>query len=341
MSYSTNCGCGGCGCTACQPANTVFNSTCTDPGAVNQGAALAVYDASFCHRRLANQAGLVVINLTPSGYQVKATTEPQVAFSTFSVASGGTVGSLLVQGLDQIIRTLLPPNTSGLYLSTNGVGQFVLAPLPTFSVPDPLTVTTATITNLTATNATVSGSVVFSGVTTGTAVATLGVDAGGNVVKSTGSTAGVQSSLYYEAPTIPSASNPNATTVPGSMLVIGNEVNSSLSSSGQLLSVNNSQTLEVVQAGFYLIDWTAYIAYADATVGGNPAVLLLINGVVVSNGNGYPSTDVVRMVRGANIAGTHQRRLNMGDTVQLQLAVSSNTGARARQVTLRATRIGA
>lgn len=321
MSYPNNCGCGGCGCTACQPANTVFNSTCPDPGVVNQGAALAVLDSSFCQRRLANQAGLLVINSTPSGYQVKATTEPQVAFTTFPVSSGGTIGNLVVQGADQVLRTLLPPNTSGLYLTTNGVGQFVLSPLPTFSVPDPLSVTTATVSNLTVpTQATFNGGVKFTALSSGTIATSVGLDASGNLITGGASVTGVQMAMFFEAATSPSASTPNSAATAGSNLVIGNLL---YDSGGSIVAVQDSQTLKVSVAGKYCIQWEAQMTYTGGSEG-KPAVLLLINGVIVNNGNARPTASTTTQ-RSANFSGVEVRALAVNDTIQLQLASTSGT----------------
>lgn len=332
----SNCNCGGCGCSVCQPANVVFHAACTDPGVATFGAHLNVLDQNFCERRLANVAGFVVIQSTPNGTQVTATATPQIQLSSFGVISGGTIGNLVVQGTDNGLYSLVPPNTSGLYLSTNGSGQFVLSPLPPSTVPDPLAVTTANVTNLTATNFTLTAGMIASGLGTGTIVSTLGVDAGGNVIKGTASSTGVQAAMFYESASFPSvAPTPNQNAAAGAILVIGNGI---YDSGGTIITVTNSQTLTVASAGKYILSWEGQVAYTGGGTG-TPSIQLLLNGVIVNYGNARPgiSTTTDRV---AFCSGVHARDLVAGDTLQFQLAGSSGANTHVYELRMVAQRFG-
>lgn len=316
----TSCGCGGCGCSVCQPANVIFQGVCPDPGAVSFGAALSVLDANFCERRLANpaQGGLVVVNLTPQGYQVSVSNSPIVSFQTFAVTSGSAIGTLLVEDATGAIKALSLPNTAGLYLSTNASGQLILGPLPTFTVPDPLTVTTANITNLTAANFTLTGSMIATGLGTGTLAFTLGIDAGGNVIKGAIASTGIQTAMFFESATSPAGTTPNSGATAGTFLIIGNQL---YDSGASLIGITNATTLKCLVAGSYTITWDGQVGYTGGTFG-TPAIQLVINGVIVNTGNGRPlitsTTD-----RTAFMMGFEMRDLNVNDTIQLQLAAGS------------------
>lgn len=322
--------CNPCGASPCQPANVAFQNTCVDPGVLNIGVGLWVLDSQFCPRRLNNSTGLLVQNSTPSGVSIVFSNEPQVALTPLAAISGGTVGSLVVEDSNQVLRYLSLPNTSGLYLSTNGSGQLALGPLPTFSVPDPLTVTTINVTSLVATNATISGSLILSGIGTGAIAYTLGVDAGGNVIKGSPSTTGIAAAMFFESPTSPSAATPNGNAVAGSILVIGNQL---YDSGGSIITVTNSQTLTVAVAGKYRLDFEGQITWSGGASGA-PAINLLINGVLVNTGNARPSGAITSTLRNANLSGFEFRELKAGDTIQLQLAASSGVSTHVYEVRL-------
>lgn len=284
------------------------------------GQALAVLDGQFCLHRLANPAtgGLVVANLTPQGYQISISNAPIVSFATFSVSSGSAIGTLLVEDATGAIKALTLPNTAGLYLSTNASGQLILGPLPTFSVPDPLTVTTANITNLTAANFTLTGAMIASGLGSGTLAFTLGLDAGGNVVKGAIASTGIQTAMFFESASSPSGSTPNSGATAGTFLVIGNQL---YDSGASLIGITNATTLKCLVAGSYIINWDGQVAYTGGAFG-TPAIQLVVNGVIVNTGNarsGISSTTD----RTAFMSGFQMMNLAVNDTIQLQLAAGS------------------
>lgn len=315
----TTCGCGGCGCSVCQPANIIFQRPCTDPGVINVGANLIVGDSNFCQRRLAPSEGFVVVNLTPAGYQVSSTTEPNVNLSTFAVVSGSAVGSILVRNADGVIRTLAPGNVANLILMTNASGQFVLQPVPANTVPDPLSVTTLNATTATFGSLTVTGPTAkFTGLVGGTIASTVGLDASGNLVIGSPAATGVQTAMFYESNSSPGATSPNATITAGSLLIIGNQL---YDSGGSLIAVTNTQTLRVAVAGKYMLEFCCQVGYTGGGTG-TPALNLLINGVIVNTGNargGISSTTD----RTAYIFGVEARDLAVNDTIQLQLGAAS------------------
>ncbi len=319
MSCSSSCSCGGCGCALCQPANVVFSNVCTDPGSVAFGAHAVVLDQNMCQRRVADAQGFNVANLTPSGYQISYTTEPNVNLSTFGVVLGSTVGVLLTRNADGIIRTLLPGAVANLILMTNAAGQFVLSAFPASTVPDPLSVTTLNATTATFGSLTVTGPTVkFTGLVGGTIASTVGLDASGNLVIGSPSATGVQCAMFYESASSPGTGTPNGSATAGSFLIIGNQL---YDSGASLIGVTNNTTLKVLVAGKYKLDFCCQVAW---TSGGNgtPALNLVINGVIVNTGNARDaitsSTD-----RTGFLAGFEARNLSVNDTIQLQIASGS------------------
>jgi len=299
----------------------IYQRSCTDPGVINVGANLLVSDSNFCNRRLAPSEGFVVINLTPNGYQVSSTDEPNVNLSTFAVASGAAIGNILVRNTDGIIRTLAPAAVANLILMTNALGQFVLSALPPFSVPDPLSVTTLNATTATFGSLTVTGPTVkFTGLVTGTIASTVGLDASGNLVLGTAAATGVQTAMFYESASSPGSGTPNSGATAGSMLIIGNQL---YDSGASLIAVTNSQKLTVSVAGKYLIEFCCQVGYTSGGTG-TPALNLVINGVTVNTGNARglitSTTD-----RTAFIFGVEARNLAIGDTIELQLSAASGT----------------
>lgn len=332
----TTCGCGGCGCSACQPALTIYQSPCPDPGVTNFGAALPVLDQNFCPRRLANPAvnSFLVGYNTPQGYQVLFANSPQVALDAFPVVSGGTIGNLVVEGSDNVLRQLTLPSVAGLYLSTNASGQLVAGPLPPASVPDPLSVTTLNATTATIGTLTVTGQISAANMATGTVANLVGIDAGGNLVKGAPAATGVQVAMFFESNTSPSASTPNSGATAGSFLVIGNLL---YDSGGAIVTVTTSQILTVQVAGKYVITWDGQVGYTGGGTG-RPSIALFINGVLVNNGNSRP-TNVSTTDRTCALCGMEARPLAANDTIQLQLGSGSGTNTHVYEVRLIATKI--
>lgn len=330
-----------CGSSPCSPANVVYQGACTDPGVAQVGRHLPVLDSQFCERRLApGDGGFLVLSVNSSGTpNIEWTNAPDVTLGDFTATQGQVFGTLLVQNSDDVFRALTGPSVANLVLLTDANGNLYFDALPAATVPDPLTVTTLNATNYTLGTGTFTGVPQFTGLASGTFTSLVGLDGSGNLVTGTLASNSAQSVMFFESPTSPSAATPNKTATAGSLLVIGNEISSSLPASGALISVTNSQTLTVVQAGYFEIDYSGYVSYANAAVGGNPGIILLINGIAVANGNTRPDAALTRIVRGMAIAGFAGRDLAVGDTIQLQLAASTGAAPNPEtyEVRLRAT----
>lgn len=343
--------CGICGCNpccghgACDPANVIYQSTCADPGSLTVLRHILGLDQNLCVRRLipSGSGGYFVARQTPNGWAMGFSTTPVVALEEFLAVQGVAFGQVLVLQSDSVMRAMNAPAVANLVLGTNAAGQAMWIPIPASTVPDPLTVGTLTVTGTANFNdVNIVGTTTMTGAATGTLATFLGLNAANEIIKGTLATSTPQAVMFFESPTSPNGATPNKAAVAGSALVIGNEINSSVAA-GTLIAVINSQTLQVVEPGYYTIDYSGYVAYASTTVGGNPGILLLVNGVNVNNGNTRPDAAVTKLIRGMAITGFASRRFIAGDTLQLQLA--SSTGAAPNpetyEVRLRATRLGA
>jgi hypothetical protein len=299
-------------------------------------------DQQFCERRLIPAAGggFLVARATPNGWNIGFSTAPVVALEEFLAVQGVAFGQVLVQQSDNVMRAMNGPAVANLVLGTNAAGQAMWIPIPAATVPDPLTVTDLTVTNLaTLNNVEISGGVVFTGLGTGTLAFTLGVDSSGNLIQGTPATTGVQSCMFYEAPTFPSATSPNAAVAAGGLLTIGNLIYDSVLPAvpgGALITATNSQTLTVITAGSYNIDFCGMIT----STGVPSPINLLINGIIVNEGNSSSNSAQITTGRIQNVSGFEARRLAAGATIQLQLGSGIATPA-TYAVRLRATRTGA
>lgn len=329
-----------CGSSPCSPANTIHQAACTDPGVAQVGRYLSVLDSQFCARRLApGDGGFLVLSLNSSGTpNIEFTNAPDVTLQDFTATQGQLFGTLLVQNADDVIRALTGPSVANLVLLTDASGNLYFDALPAATVPDPLTVTTLTATNYTLGTGVFTGVPQFTGLSAGTFTTVVGLDASGNLVTGTLASNTVQSVMFFEAPTSPSATTPNSAATAGSLLVIGNEIESS-AASGTLVGVTNSQTLAVVQAGFYEIDYEGQVVMNGNTAG-TPSIQLLINGVIVSNGNSRAGVAGGPIRGSVAISSHYERSLSAADTIQLQLAAGSGASLSVYEVRLRATRIG-
>jgi len=340
---SCSCGQSNCQCNSspCAPANSAYQAACTDPGSVNAGAYVSVRDNQFCERRLLNAPGTLVARQNGSGgWEIVFTNEPVFDLTSFQAVINQPFGDFVVEGSDGILRYMLAPAQAGLVPTTLANGDVVWAVPPSPTVPDPLTITTINATNANFANLIVTGATPqFTGLSTGVATFALGLNATNQLIKLDPNTTTPQSVTFFEAPTSPSATTPNSGATAGSLLIIGNETDSS-TTVGALISVTTSQTLTVVLAGYYNLDWCGG-AVMNANTGGTPSIQLLINGVIVNNGStragpaGTPNRTALSM------SGIHGRRLPVGTTIQLQLAAGSGSNLSLYEVRLRATRLGA
>lgn len=294
----------------------------------------------MCVRRLLpGVGGFLVARQTGSGtWLIAFTNQPVVDLATYQAIAGTVIPNLVVQGSDNILRELLGPAAANLILLTNAAGQLIFAPVPTATVPDPLTVTDLTVNNVATLNdVTIAGGVNFSGLGTGTLSFFLGVDAGGNLIQGTPATTGVQSCMFYEAASSPAATFPNQAVTAGNPLTIGNLLYDSVGTvGGALITATNSQTLTVLTAGNYDLDWCGQVEGS----GGSPSINLMINGINVNRGNATFGGPVVTTGRSANLTGFEARRLTVGTTIQLQLGSQSGASIATYEVRLRAKRNG-
>lgn len=338
MSLSS-CGCGGCGCNVCQPANTIYRGTCVDPGTIDFGSYLAVFDPSFCGYRLAAGEGIVQSRENGSGnFQITITESPQVDIPTAQAVAGVAIPNLMVINQNDAWLELLAPASANLFLTTNAAGQLLFTTLPAATVPDPLTIGTINVTTAATIAAlTLTGAMTASGIASGTPTTILGLDGSNNVVKQTVATAAVQTAMFFESPTMPNASSPNEMKVAGENLIIGNQI---YDSGGTILTVTDSVTLTVAQAGKYTIEWGGTLR----NIGGSnwfTGMLLVINGILVSNGNTQTKFTVANAQNTVTAAGVYSRTLAVGDTIRLQLFSGATANARTYEVFLNATRLSA
>lgn len=342
MSLSS-CGCGGCGCNACAPAGTIYRGTCTDPGVAAALSYIWGLDPQFCPYRLEGAVGLLQSRVDGSGnFQITFTESPVVDLPDVQAVQNVVIPDLVVIDSNDAWFHLLAPVASGLTLQTNAAGKWFIAPFPTAVVPDPLTVATLNVTTgATIAALTVTGAITASGIAAGTPTDFLGLN-GNTVVKQSLALSTPQSVSFFESPTSPSAATPNSGATAGGLLVIGNEIGSS-TTAGALITALNSQTLSVVAAGYYTIDYAGF-AVSNGNVVMTPSLQLLINGIVVNNGNSrvgpYPVAGTPSRIP-QPLAGFEGRRLAANDTIQLQVATGSGSNLSFYEVRLRATRLGA
>lgn len=326
----------------CAPANVIYEGTCPDPGTLTQLRHLLGLDSQMCERRLLpGDYGLLVARQTPNGTLIYFTPAPVVNLEEFTAVQGAAFGQVVVQQSDSVMRAMNGPAVANLVLGTNAAGQALWIPIPAATVPDPLTVADLTVTNLaTLNNVTVTGTPVMSGLGSGALVSFLGLDASNNVIKGTPATTGTQVASFFEAPTSPSAATPNSAATAGSMLTIGNLIFDSVGTpGGALFTATNSQTLTCLVAGVYTVDFGGEVTYTGGS-SGQPAILLLVNGIVVNNGNGRSDAALTSTLRVANLWGQNMRRFSAGDTVQLQLGASSGTNTHVYEARVNFTRTG-
>jgi hypothetical protein len=327
----------------CDPANLIYEGTCTDPGSLTVLRHLLGLDQQMCTRRLipAGSGGYLVARQTPNGWAIGFSTTPTVALEEFLAVQGVAFGQVLVQQSDNVMRAMNGPATANLVLGTNAAGQAMWIPIPAATVPDPLTVADLTVTNLaTLNNVTITGTPVLSGLGTGALVSFLGLDAANNVIKGTPATTGTQVASFFEAPQSPSATTPNSGAAAGSLLTIGNLIFDSVGTAGgSLFTATNSQTLTCLTAGVYVVDFGGQVTWTGGS-SGQASIQLLVNGVIVNNGNGRPDAAITSTLRNANLWGQNMRRFAVGDTAQLQLGASSGANTQVYEARINFTRTG-
>jgi len=323
-------------CPTCQPAQSIYQGECQDPGTITVGRFLSVRDYKQCDRRLATGAGFLVSTINTSGNAgITWTTAPQVQLGEVDAAENTAFGQMIVMGADYRWRALNASAAPNLFLQTNGTGDLILAAGPEAVVPDPLSINNlsvavaATIAALTTTS-----TVTFNNTPAGTPVNLLGLNASNELVTQNIASS-IAMTMFYEEPSSPSANAPNKNATNGSYLIIGNKL---YDSGSNLINVTTSQALTVAVAGKYLIDFEGLCRMTPST---KAAISLEINGVIVNTGNGR--TDAQITATGSNTSqvapfvGFEARNLAVGDVIKLQL--SSSGSITTYNVRLRATKI--
>jgi len=329
MSCSSNCNC-----PTCQPAQSIYQGECSDPGTLSPGRYLSVLDYKFCERRLSTGAGFLVSNINGSGNAgFTWTTTPQVCLSEYLATENTAFGNLVVMGSDCRWRSLQGPSTLGLFLQTDANGMLFFGDPPAAVIPDPLAVNDLSVANTATINdLVVNGDVTLNNLSTGTVVNLLGLDAGNEVVLQA-LTAGVAGCMFYESATSPGAGTPNLAKNSGDYLVIGNRL---FDSGANLISVSTSESITVNVTGKYVLVWGAECRWA--TTGAMPSVQLEINGVVVSYGLSRPS-DMNNGAVNSLVAfpGFEMRTLTAGDVLRLKFVTNNNDirTAEARLIALK------
>ena len=348
---SCSCNSNPCSCSPCQPANAVYQGTCADPGAATSLRHVQGLDSSFCERRLLpGDGGYLVARATGSGgWLISFTTEPVVPLSNITAVQSQTFGQFIVQGSDNIMRTLTGPAIANLYPRTNAAGQITFETLPNATVPDPLVVNNLTVvTNAKVADLQITGTATATGLATGTLTNILGIDGSNNIIKGTLAVTGSQCASFFESPAspTPAGAGPNNTCTAGAALIIGNLLFDSTGVvGGGLFTVTNATTLTCLTAGTYVVDFGGRLSTRAASVTNRRySIALLVNGLVVNAGNGTNNTSAEsasNYERSVSLWGQNMRRFVAGDTIQLAPGSASGTQLSAYEVRCNVTRLGA
>lgn len=316
---ASNCSCGGCGCASCQPANVIYSGTCTDPGTIASGRHLSVLDYKFCEKRLTNGVGILnAVQLGSGGYAINWTNTPKIALESYQSVQDAAFGNIVILGSDNILRQLLVPAASGLFLQTDGAGNPVFGSPPSAVVPDPLAINELNVAvEATIEDLEVNGDLTLPNAAPGTIVSLLGLDATNKVVEQAVS-AGVAASMFYESNVSPSSTAPNLSKNNGEFLVIGNRI---FDSGASLVNVTTSELVTVAVAGLYYITFSAVIRMQSNSRAG---ISLIINGIDVNDAGRFDS-DISTIPDGqvAQFNSFEIRRLAVGDALQVQLSATS------------------
>lgn len=324
-SYSGSC------CPTCQPAQSIYQGECSDPGTQTVGRFLPVLDYKFCEGRLSNAAGFLVSNINGSGNASFGwTTTPQVALTDYQAVEDIAFGQLIVMGSDYRWRALAAPATLGLFMQTDATGNIFFGDPPAATVPDPLAISDLSVANeATINDLTTNGIVTHNNIASGTVVNLLGLDVS-NVLVTQALAAGIAASMFYEAATSPNASTPNSAKANGSNLVIGNRL---FDSGANLISVTTSEAITVNVTGKYVLIWAGLCDLGQNT---KAAISLMVNNVMVNNAG---RTDVAAILSTpisaiGTFMGFEARSLTAGDVLNLQLNWSGGGGVGTYNVRL-------
>ena len=317
-----SCSCGNSCCPTCQPATSIFQGECSDPGTLSPGRFLSVLDYKFCERRLSTGAGFLVSNINGSGNAgFTWTTTPQVQLTDVTAAANTDFGQLVVMGSDYRWRALVAPAAAGLFLQSNATGDVIFGSPPAATIPDPLVVNDLSVSNeATINDLTTNGTLTLNNLANGTVVNLLGLDVSSEVVLQA-ITASAAASMFFESTTSPNAAAPNKTKTNGQYLVIGNRL---FDSGANLISVTTSEAITVNVAGKYLIFWSSEVRL---TGNGKVGTWLEVNGVIVNWGNGRTDSEIGNSLsaQATTLSGFEARPLAAGDVLKLQLSATAST----------------
>lgn len=344
---SCSCSNSPCSCSPCSPANTVYQGTCADPGSATSLRHVLGLDSQFCERRLLpGDGGYLVARETGSGgWLISFTTEPVVPLSNVTAVQSQTFGQFIVQGSDNIMRTLTGPAIANLYPRTNAAGQITFEVLPNATVPDPLVVNDLTVvTNAQIADLQITGTATATGLATGTLTSTLGLNAANEIIKGTPADTGSQCAGFFEFPQspLPAGAGPNKTVPSGSALTIGNLMFDSTTTGGTtagLFAIDNATTLRCITAGAYVVDFGGLVYVPSGAGNHRPTINLSVNGIIVNSGNSTANTS--GSIYNPTLWGQDMRRYNVGDTVQLILGSGSGANVQTYSVRCNFTRLRA
>lgn len=310
-------------CTSCynNPCSCSYQSipcpSCTDPGMDATGKHLSIRDGQFCERRLQNPDATTGGFLFYSGNGFRWGNDPRVILGALEVEEGDLFGELVITRANGLLQRLTPANGVDGVLKADGSGNLSFQDISSsFTIPDPLTVTTLNATNVNVTDLTVTGTPEFSGLQDDTIVSNIGLNASNQLVKGSSPTISVAS--FFETNDLAGSSYPNFTfpATPVSAVQVGVEI----SDPDGIAHGVGLTVIQIDKAGDYIISWRGnYIGYNPAVAGASstfqPGLWLKINSVTVDKGT--VSTYQDRHVGGVVMGEYQAIGMNVGDQISL------------------------
>jgi hypothetical protein len=281
------------------------------------GAHLPILDYKFCERRIQNTPGFLVCDFQPGGTpQIFFTNEPCINIPELAVGVGDQISHLNASlGDNACMRRLVPEAGADGWLRAIG-GVWVLSALPTDTIPEPFEVEnlivndTATIENLV-----VGATMCFDALASDTITDTVGLSAGGCLVK--GTISQVEAALFYENASLTSASTPNDPIARNTNAILGNEI---FDPQG-VASIVSTTRLKIDKAGSYFIIWSGFFNRNDDAEG-DDGLDLVINSSIVALACGR--TEHVNPPNSANPIGFHLTTLAVNDTIELKVNAAAH-----------------
>lgn len=307
---------------------------CTDPGLETTLKHLVGLDSQFCQRRLQNPTGNNggFVWTSPNGITIS--NAPLVKLQSLEVAEGDKFGSLVINRSNGLFQKVVPAAGVDGFLKADSSGNLSFEdPAASFTIPDPLTLTTLNASNVNVTDLTVSNSATFTGLNTDTIVSVVGLNGSNELVK--GQTQSTSVAYYFENDTLTGVGTPNYNLVSQTdTCFIGNEI----SDPDAIGSVQDSKTIRIDKAGDYIIDWrgtfTGFGGNLDAPITNRyaPGLWLEINNVIVNYGIKSIYQD---SQKGGGVGGTHfAAGLTVGTILRIRNNGSLNLNDNTRKTGL-------